>query len=359
MTDKPPQRHPERFRQAQHRRAGGAAHRPAAGSPPDIPHLEMLEVLEFLELFRTEINATFYLSTPDPHLTMSIHLIRSHLEARPVTATSLVAASGVPYATGRRRLDELIAAGLVEQRPRTRTGKTFSLHPSVKLMETWSQACGRLRRLGQKTFGCAPGGEEVRDYYYGGSYMETRTIQPPRVVTEPLDLPGGLRILVHGDPTFMVMEKLKRRFEQVIGCDIHQRAFSIDRLHGDILTDANRRQSRYDIVAVDLPWIGEFAERGILTPIDVSWTLRRWSRRTFIPRVGSRRITAAGRMACPARPRRNCCSIAAICSPRPAWRPRAPRTPCCRRRATYTTRRTAATASPGTPRAAPRSGTPS
>lgn len=248
--------------------AGKADRREAVGPASTVPHSDTLEMLEFLERVRTEINAAFQLSTPDPHLTMAIHLIRSHLEARPVTATSLVAASGVPYATARRRLDSMLAAGLVEQRPRTRTGKTFSLHPSARLMERWLQVCGRLNRLGQQTFGTAPESVEVRDYYYGGSYMETRTIQPPRVVTEPLELPGGLRILVHGDPTFMVMEKLKRRFEQVIGCAIHQRAFSIDRLHDEILTDSKRRQSRYDIVAVDLPWIGEFAERGILTPVD-------------------------------------------------------------------------------------------
>jgi multiple sugar transport system substrate-binding protein len=77
-----------------------------------------------------------------------------------------------------------------------------------------------------------------------------------------------LRILVHGDPTFMVMENLKRQFEQVIGTKINQRAFSIDRLHEEVLRNAERKISRYDIVAVDLPWIGEFVEKGFLTPLD-------------------------------------------------------------------------------------------
>jgi len=82
-----------------------------------------------------------------------------------------------------------------------------------------------------------------------------------------LKLSGGLRILVHGDPTFMVMDGLKRQFEQLIGADIHQRAFSIDRLHEEAVRNADRPKSRYDLIAVDLPWLGEFVEKGVIRPL--------------------------------------------------------------------------------------------
>ena len=85
---------------------------------------------------------------------------------------------------------------------------------------------------------------------------------------EPLKLSGGLRILVHGDPTFMVMEGLKRQFEQIVGTTIHQRAFSIDRLREEALRNAERPKSRYDLIAVDLPWVGEFVEKGVIRPLD-------------------------------------------------------------------------------------------
>ena len=98
--------------------------------------------------------------------------------------------------------------------------------------------------------------------------MAGTSIQPPRVLAQPLNLAGGVRILVHGDPTFMVMGALKRQFEQIVGCHISQRAFSIDRLRQEALRNAERRTSIYDIVAVDLPWIGEFAETGVLMPLD-------------------------------------------------------------------------------------------
>ncbi|OSQ43157.1 sugar ABC transporter substrate-binding protein [Thalassospira sp. MCCC 1A01428] len=228
----------------------------------------MLGYIEFFEDYATEIEAAFELSTPDPHLKMAMHLIRQHLEAKPVTATSLVAAAGVPYATAKRRLDEMMASGLVERRPRTATGKSFSLHPAARLIENWASYCSRLRRLVERTFGAGVQTTEDRDYYFGGSYINSHIIQPPQVLAEPLKLAGGLRILVHADPTFMVMGSLKRQFEQVIGGDIHQRAFSIDRLHAETLRNAERRVSRYDMIAVDLPWIGEFAQKNVLLPLD-------------------------------------------------------------------------------------------
>jgi len=73
----------------------------------------------------------------------------------------------------------------------------------------------------------------------------------------------------------MVMENLKRQFEQAIGCQIHQRAFSIDRLREEAIRNAERKYSRYDIVAVDLPWVGQFAEDGILMPLDEAMDIAR------------------------------------------------------------------------------------
>lgn len=252
--------------------AARSARRPDPVSRPAAPlsprgRNEMIWITGLLDSLRTEIDSALELATPDPYFNMAIHLIRTHLEAKPVTQTSLLAAAGVPYATAVRRLREMVEAGLVEQRPRTRSGKTFSLHPSAELLEAWTRLSGRVRRISAQALGVAEDAE-ARDYYFGGSYMATKPIQPPQILPEPLDLPGGLRILVHGDPTFMVMETLKRQFEQIIGCKIHQRAFSIDRLREEALRNADRKFGRYDIVAVDLPWVGEFATGGLLTPLD-------------------------------------------------------------------------------------------
>ena len=229
---------------------------------------DLAEVVAFLEELTAETAASFDLTRSDPYLRMSIHLIRQHLDGKLVTATSLAAASGAPYATAKRRIAEMLDGGLIEQRPRTETGKSFSLHPSDSLIHDWAAYLSRVRRLGERAFGRKGQAPESQDYYYGGSYLEARKIEPPRVLAEPLRLSGGLRFLIHGDPTFMAMNAVKRQFEQILGCEINQRAFSIDRLYEEALKNATRKVSRYDIVAVNLPWIGEFAENGGLRPLD-------------------------------------------------------------------------------------------
>jgi hypothetical protein len=241
---------------------------PRALDKPAKNSVEMLEVTGFLEAFTSEVDAALELSTPNPYLNMATHLIRNHLEGKTVTASALVAASGVPYATGTRKLSDMVNCGLVEQRPRTKTGKSFSLHPSAALLHSWSQVADRIKRLAKVSFRDDAPSRAEADYYFGGTYMSGQTIPPLQVLSEPLSLAGGLRILVHGDPTFMVMSNLKRQFEQVVGTKISQRAFSIDRLHEEILRNAERKVSRYDIVAIDLPWIGEFVEKNILLPLE-------------------------------------------------------------------------------------------
>jgi multiple sugar transport system substrate-binding protein len=253
-------------------RGGHEARRPP---DPQFEKTELLDVVAFLEDFEHELSDALSVFAPDPYVRMTLHLIRSHLEAKTVTPTSLIGASGVPYATATRRIGEMIENGLIDQRPRTRSGKTFSMHPSEKLLESWMQLSGRLQRLAETRLMRSTDGSAGQEYYFGGSYMAAQSIPPLQVLAEPLRLAGGVRVLVHGDPTFMVMDNLKRRFEQVVGTDIHQRAFSIDRLHQEALKNAERKASRYDIIAVDLPWIGEFAEKDVLMPLDEAMDIAR------------------------------------------------------------------------------------
>ncbi len=223
--------------------------------------------LALVDALSAEIDTALEIAEPNPHLNMIAALLAAHLNGKIITATMLISASGVPYATARRKLLQLLECGLIEQRVRTRSGRSFSLHPTERLMTNWRQLADRILRLCAETGGA--GVKEAREYYYGASYVPaSQSIAPPQVLPEPLQLGGGLRILVHGDPTFMVMENLKRQFEQIIGTNISQRAFSIDRLRAEALRNAERRVSKYDIIAVDLPWIGEFAEKGVLMPLE-------------------------------------------------------------------------------------------
>lgn len=245
------------------------------GLVPPQAKTEMLQIIGFIEEFGDELENSAEIYAPNPNLRIVMYLIRGHLEAKVITLTSLISASRAPYATANRRVRDMVGAGLIEQRPRTKTGKSYSMHPSDALLEQWSQLSGRVRRLAANRFGGTDTPAETTDYYFGGSYLDAKSIPTMKILGEPLKLQGGLRVLVHGDPTFMVMDNLKRQFEQTLGTQIHQRAFSIDRLREESMRNAALKVSRYDIIAVDLPWVGGFAEQGVLMPLDEAMDISR------------------------------------------------------------------------------------
>jgi len=239
-----------------------------ATQPAVLNRQEMLRFLDFIEEMDDEALEILPLRQIDPWFRMTLFMMRQHLQARLTTVTSLAASSGAPYATAMRRIEEMIETGLIVRRPRTKTGKSFSLHPSPALIAAAYDYARRIKRVIGRAFGLPVDATGLQDYYFGGSYMAARIIPPPAVREAPLGLSGALRILVHADPTFMAMESLKRQLEQGFGVSIQNRALSIDRLRLEGLKNAEARQSRYDIIAVDLPWIGEFAKKGVLAPLD-------------------------------------------------------------------------------------------
>ncbi|MEO1017417.1 MAG: extracellular solute-binding protein, partial [Pseudomonadota bacterium] len=140
--------------------------------------------------------------------------------------------------------------------------------PSQQLIDAWYDYARRIKRIIGKTLGFKSDEIGGQDYYFGGSYLSARIIPPPSVAPRPLLVTPPLRILVHADPTFMAMDSLKRQVEQVLGVEVRNRAMSIDRLRHEGLKNAKAKRSRYDIIAVDLPWIGEFATEDVLLPLD-------------------------------------------------------------------------------------------
>ena len=228
---------------------------------------EMLAFLDFFDEIADEAERDLPLKSPDPYQRIITYLMRRHLQALLTTVTNLAEASGVPYATAMRRISEMIEQGLIIQRPRTKTGKSFSLHPSPQLIQAWYNYALRMKCIVGRTL-AFNGLCDEDDSYYDLHDQEQRIIPVLNVLKEPLKIKSELRVLMHADPTFMAMDKLKRQFEQVFGAPIRNRAGSIDQLRREALSNASCERSAYDLIAADLPWIGEFAEKGVLMPLD-------------------------------------------------------------------------------------------
>ncbi len=250
--------------------AEGAGH-PAS---PDAGHFLVL-----YERLQYEAQQALGLSTDLREIPIIIHLVRSHLAGRLVTSSSLAAVSGLSYGTAVRTIGRMCAENLILRRPRTATGKSVSLHPSGELLARWHRFARRGNDLVHALLVPGPVQIETRSKRPALD-RHSAILAPPPVLKDKLVLQRGLRVLMHADPTFMAMRSLKTQLEMILGVPIHSRALSIDRLHEEVLANGALPASRYDIVAVDFPWFGELAAKGLLLPLD---DLERDERADFYP----------------------------------------------------------------------------
>ncbi|MDR9438026.1 MAG: extracellular solute-binding protein [Halomonas sp.] len=234
---------------------------------PKLSNTELSRFIDFIEKLEEETEYSLSLSHGYREMRMMLHLMRNHLAGRLTTPTSLADASGLSYGTAKRGIESIIKRGLILSRPRTKSGKTVSLHPSAMMIDEWEAYAHRIKDLLGPLFGVDPTSDTGRVIFLAADATD-RVISPPAVLSARLELKGGLRGLIHADPTFMAMHNLKQQLESIFGLEIHNSARSIDDLREAILANAGRTKSRYDLVACDLPWFGELASKEILMPLD-------------------------------------------------------------------------------------------
>ena len=267
---------PEALREVMNLQRGHARARPEGPfESGDVPRARGITgqdftlFLDFIDALGDEADQVLSLKRGYDETRLITSLLRNHLEGRLTTTSTLANASGLGYGTAIRAINAIEERGLLVRRPRTKTGKSFSLHPTDKLIAEWQEYARRVRGAIGSTLGMGAAGKGgIGDYFFGASYGDSQTIPPPTPLQSKLNLQGDLRVLVHADPTFMAMNVLKRQFEGLYGVGISSRALSIDRLRQEILANADQKASRYDIIACDLPWFGELAEKDVLLPIN-------------------------------------------------------------------------------------------
>ena len=222
---------------------------------------EMQRVIRFLKRTREPYLALVASAEPDATWNIVTHLIESEIAGTPVTVSTLASVSQVPYATGLRRIHRMIDEGVILKRCRTRTGKSFTLHPSPALVAQFEDYARQVKGLLAETFGRVAAGEDENDYYFGGTSART-----------PAEPPTGeddrLRFLLHDDNYFASMRNMwvdfrsnrasRRDFEMCVLPDLHAR----------LVANVAVPVSAFDVVTINIPWLAEFAARGALQQID-------------------------------------------------------------------------------------------
>ena len=243
---------------------------------------ELSRIIDFLEQIEIETEQELGIQRGNQELRMLSFLMRNHLAGRQSTQTSLIQASGLSYGTALRVLQDLVDRGVVNKRPRTKTGKSFSLHPSPDHIKQWKGLSRRIKGIVSGVIGWQNQKKVANDYFFGASYMCASVIPPPSALSEALAV-SKVRMLLHADPTFLAMSSLKRQFEELIGTNIAIKAHSIDRLYHEIHTNSKLSRSQYDIIACDVTWVGEMASKEIILPNNEFFGHGGWERNDFHP----------------------------------------------------------------------------
>jgi len=225
---------------------------------------ELLNLIDLLERIRGPAERR-RLMEPDPTWNMTVYLLQRYLKGLLVTPTSLAKAAGVPYTTALRRLEALLHKGLIIRRPRNHSGRRYSVLPSRELLVRAVAYAQQAKAGLAKTLG---GSGVPSSFYLGASYLSARIIPTPASVHEGLRQADSLTMLLYDEPSFFVAEPLQRDLTRLIGAKVHFIGLPLDELRLRILSHCGAKHPEADIVAVDLPWIAEFASKQILLPLD-------------------------------------------------------------------------------------------
>ena len=229
---------------------------------------ELLRILTFVDANRELSEKRTPLATVDPRWNIISYSIRRHLEGKLLTVTSAAMAADVPYGTAMRRISELIDEGLLHKRPKSKSGKSFSLHPTRKLIQEFESFAMQLKMMVGNTFGFTAGDGEIGDFYFGGYYMASRILPYPSAMRVGVGVNRTIRLLGPIDPTFKTLEKFSSNLDELCGTQVEIVNLPLDQLLDEIMENAKRRVSRYDLVAVDLPWIGKLATENVVEPLN-------------------------------------------------------------------------------------------
>ncbi|MBV9637600.1 MAG: sugar ABC transporter substrate-binding protein, partial [Methylobacteriaceae bacterium] len=169
------------------------------------------------------------------------------------------------------------------RRQRTRTGKSFSIHPSQRLIDELHTYVLQIKHLVGTTIGLKEKSGDFDKFYFGASYLAGSIIPAPAVLPGGIGVRRKLRMLTFADPTSRAMQSALRDIEQTLGAEVQITALNLDALFAETLANASKPRSDYDILTLDLPWIAEFAERGFLMPLDSLLELDHFNKDDFHP----------------------------------------------------------------------------
>jgi multiple sugar transport system substrate-binding protein len=229
---------------------------------------ELLRIITFLEKTRSPYQDLIPIAEEDPTWNILLYLMRHNLTGSIVTISALASAANVPYATAMRKIHVLIDKGYIVKKQTSETGKSFALSPSPALTEAFVLYAKRIKSLLAETFGLRSRLEDEEQFYFGGSYFAAQIIPPPRLIEGLFRGRREIKFLLNYDNYFASMCNMWCDFRNKMSSRRNFELLKMPELHERILANAKHTVSEYDIVSVNMPWLGEVVSKNLMRPLN-------------------------------------------------------------------------------------------
>lgn len=236
-------------------------------TPRKLSDHELSRVIDFLRQIRQPFDAGIPGARPDIYWNTVLELVDSHLQQRPVDMSTLVELSQATWGTGNRLVTRMIEEGLIDRVPRGPKHKTTFLVPSERLVADFIDYATKVKAHLAKTFGLRSG-SETDEYYFGGSNFAAHIIAPLQGGDIGSAALRNLRFLLNDDNYFASMRNMWSDFRNDIGRKSSFDLRPLPELYKQAEIALSDPATAYDVVAVNLPWLGRFADAGFLAPLD-------------------------------------------------------------------------------------------
>ena len=228
---------------------------------------ELLRIISFLERMRKPYDKLLKSAEPDANWNIILYLMKNHLRGENVTMSSLASAAEIPFASAMRRIHKLIEGGDIQLRKRGQTGKSYYLEPSRKLVISFTDYARDIKSLLADTFGLRNGSSDSEDYYFGGSYLAGQIIPPLEIMEKRNETGPELRFLLHDDNYFASMRDMWSDFRSKLSSRKNFTLLPLPELREEVFANARREESQYDVIAINMPWLGECVANGVAQPL--------------------------------------------------------------------------------------------
>jgi multiple sugar transport system substrate-binding protein len=229
---------------------------------------ELLRLIDLIDAVRGPLPREVPGMDVDGAWDLVSYLIRSQVVDKPVTLSELIAVSGLPYTTAHRRIHEMLESGLIAKRPVQPNAKSFVLYPSPLLRKSFERYVQQMKVLLAETAGyrvdCASGD----NYTFGSARKGLREHLPPATLGQDAQASRpGLKFLFHDDNYFRSLRNLWTDFRANVGTRRDFTIATMPEMYEALLHNATLHQSGFDIVALNLPWLPEFASKDLIAPL--------------------------------------------------------------------------------------------